>query len=467
MESMSLIHIAISVVGVVAIIVAFKIEPVIALVLGGGYLGIATGQGFAGTTTEMVEGFGSVMTEIGLFIAFGVLLGALVEALGVPQRVAEGMLRIFGRRGLPYAHGLSLGVVLASVFADVLIVLSGPLTRHASSKLGKNGHGLLSGVAITGITAGLVFVVPGTALMAVVGILGIPIGTALLYALPLGIMAIVLTVAVYSTLIRLGLWDEERDESEVVGGAVGSEGASEGSSDGSSDGSSAGGGVATATRPTTSAPPLLLLSSPLIVAVGLMLTGAFLAVFEVEGPVTEALGNVSFALFVGVCLAYILARRYLGVDAVSTAVGNGMRTSGSILILTGVGGGFAALVNGSGVGDQLTEMFGSSGGAPILVAWVIAAILHAAVGSITLGAMTAVGILGPVVAAASPSGAMLLALAALAGALFGGLPNANGFWLFKSVYGLSVRGTLKTYTLGPSICSVVSLALILVVSAVV
>ncbi|WP_089250979.1 GntP family permease [Rhodococcoides kyotonense] len=464
---MSLIHIAISVVGVVAIIVAFKIEPVIALVLGGGYLGIATGQGFAGTTTEMVEGFGSVMTEIGLFIAFGVLLGALVEALGVPQRVAEGMLRIFGRRGLPYAHGLSLGVVLASVFADVLIVLSGPLTRHASSKLGKNGHGLLSGVAITGITAGLVFVVPGTALMAVVGILGIPIGTALLYALPLGIMAIVLTVAVYSTLIRLGLWDEERDESEVVGGAVGSEGASEGSSDGSSDGSSAGGGVATATRPTTSAPPLLLLSSPLIVAVGLMLTGAFLAVFEVEGPVTEALGNVSFALFVGVCLAYILARRYLGVDAVSTAVGNGMRTSGSILILTGVGGGFAALVNGSGVGDQLTEMFGSSGGAPILVAWVIAAILHAAVGSITLGAMTAVGILGPVVAAASPSGAMLLALAALAGALFGGLPNANGFWLFKSVYGLSVRGTLKTYTLGPSICSVVSLALILVVSAVV
>ncbi len=472
MESMSLVHIAISVVGVVAIIVAFKIEPVIALVLGGGYLGIATGQGFAGTTTEMVEGFGSVMTEIGLFIAFGVLLGALVEALGVPQRVAEGMLRIFGRRGLPYAHGLSLGVVLASVFADVLIVLSGPLTRHASSKLGKNGHGLLSGVAITGITAGLVFVVPGTALMAVVGILGIPIGTALLYALPLGIVAIVVTVAVYSTLIRIGLWDEARDESESLGEAVavGAENNSATAESDSSEGGSTRGkrtGTVTATRPKDSVPPLLLLASPLIVAVGLMLTGAFLAVFGVEGPVTDALGNVSFALFVGVCLAYVLARRYLGVEKVSAAVGSGMRTSGSILILTGVGGGFAALVNGSGVGDQLTNMFGASGGAPILVAWIIAAILHAAVGSITLGAMTAVGILGPVVAAASPSGATLLALAALAGALFGGLPNANGFWLFKSVYGLSVRGTLKTYTLGPSICSVVSLVLILIVSTVV
>lgn len=60
---------------------------------------------------------------------------------------------------------------------------------------------------------------------------------------------------------------------------------------------------------------------------------------------------------------------------------------------------------------------------------------------------------------------MLIALAALSGALFGGLPNANGFWLFKSVYGLTVRGTLKTYTLGPSICSVISLALILLFSA--
>lgn len=79
--------------------------------------------------------------------------------------------------------------------------------------------------------------------------------------------------------------------------------------------------------------------------------------------------------------------------------------------------------------------------------------------------MAVVGILGPVVAASSPSGAMLLALAALAGALFGGLPNANGFWLFESVYGLSVRGTLETYTLGPSICSVVSLGSILGFSA--
>lgn len=481
MESMSLVHIAISVLGVVAIIVVFKIEPVIALVLGGAYLGIATGQGFAGTSTGMVEGFGSVMTEIGLFIAFGVLLGALVEALGVPQRVAEGMLRLFGRRGLPYAHGLSLGVLLASVFADVLIVLSGPLTRHASSKLGKNGHGLLSGVAIAGITTGLVFVVPGTALMAVVGILGIPVGTALLYALPLGIVAIVVTVAIYSSLIRLGLWDEERDEAltadpqitEADGDATSERiaedesptGGAGSAGDGTARGQRVGSAAATVTRIERPAPPLLLLASPLIVAVGLMLTGAFLGVFGVEGAVTDALGDVSFALFVGVCLAYILARRYFGVESVSAAVGKGMRTSGSILILTGVGGGFAALVKASGVGDQLTSLFGANGGAPLLVAWVIAAILHAAVGSITLGAMTAVGILGPVVAASSPSGAMLLALAALAGALFGGLPNANGFWLFKSVYGLSVRGTLKTYTLGPSICSVVSLGLILGFSA--
>ncbi|ALE74595.1 MULTISPECIES: SLC13 family permease [unclassified Pseudonocardia] len=482
---MAILHIAIAVAGIVGTIVLLRVEPVIALVLGAAYLGLATGQGVEGTSTAVAEGFGSVMGEIGLLIAFGVLLGSLVQALGVPQRIAEAMLRTFGRGGVPYAYGLSLGVVLASVFADVLIVLAGPLTRHASPRLGRDGHGLLSGTAIIGITAGLTFVVPGTALMAVIGVLGIPVGQALLYALPVGVLTIVVTVAVYSALIRYGLWNAARDQLFPDGDP--GDGASAprpdtGSGPVDDGGSRAPDGDGVAPEPagraavgTTGADaparlpdgPLWLFAAPLLVTVVMILAGAGLTTAGVQGTVVDVLGDVSTALFTGVCVAYVVARRVLATEELDEAVRRGMRTSGSILVLTGVGGSFAALVGGTDAGDYLSGLFSSGFGSPIVLTWIIAAVLHAAVGSITLGALTAVGIVAPVAQAAGPGEAVLIGLAALSGALFGGLPNANGFWLFKSVFDLSVRGALKTYTLGPSISSVVSFLLLLALSAVV
>ncbi|ANY08086.1 gluconate transporter [Pseudonocardia sp. HH130630-07] len=501
---MAILHIGIALAGVVGVIVALRVEPVIALVLGAAYLGLATGQGAAGTSTAVAEGFGSVMGEIGLLIAFGVLLGSLVQALGVPQRIAESMLRTFGRRGVPYAYGLSLGVVLASVFADVLIVLAGPLTRHASSRLGRDGHGLLSGAAIVGITAGLTFVVPGTALMAVVGVLGIPVGQALLYALPVGVLTIVVTVAVYSLLVRYGLWNPARDElapaavpatapvadPAAPGGSAGAAGPGDGpdpgavpgpaghtgsgptepSGSGSGSGSTVGpAGAATPGTGGSAGPggPLWLYAAPLVVTVVMILLGAGLTTAGVQGTVVDVVGDVSTALFAGVCVAYVIARRVLGAAELDEAVRRGMRTSGSILVLTGVGGSFAALVGGTDAGDYLSGLFDAGFGSPIVLTWIIAAVLHAAVGSITLGALTAIGIVAPVAEAAGGGQAVLIGLAALSGALFGGLPNANGFWLFKSVFELSVRGALKTYTLGPSIASVVSFLLLLAASVVV
>jgi len=73
-----LIHTAITVGIVVGLIVFAKINPVISLVIGALYLGLAAGLGYEATTVAVSTGFGNLMAEVGLIIGFGVMLGALL-----------------------------------------------------------------------------------------------------------------------------------------------------------------------------------------------------------------------------------------------------------------------------------------------------------------------------------------------------------------------------------------------------
>lgn len=89
--------------------------------------------------------------------------------------------------------------------------------------------------------------------------------------------------------------------------------------------------------------------------------------------------------------------------------------------------------------------------------------LHVAVGSVTISAITAAGILAPIapVIGLDP---ILIALAAGAGSLFAVHVTSNTFWLLQSLLGQTTRGTLKTCTIGVSVASVVALGVTLVLS---
>lgn len=95
--------------------------------------------------------------------------------------------------------------------------------------------------------------------------------------------------------------------------------------------------------------------------------------------------------------------------------------------------------------------------------WVIAAVLHIAVGSVTLSAITAAGLLAPI-APALGLDPVLIALAAGAGSLFMVHVTSNTFWLLQALLGQTTRGALKSVTLGVSVASVVALGLVSVLS---
>jgi len=153
------------------------------------------------------------------------------------------------------------------------------------------------------------------------------------------------------------------------------------------------------------------------------------------------------------------------VGAIEAPLAEGFRESGLILVLTGVGGSLAEAISRSGLGDVLGGLFSADTALPLATVWLTAAVLHVAVGSVTISAITAAGVLAPV-APAIGLDPVLIALAAGTGALFAVHVTSNTFWLLQSLLGQSVRGALKTVSFGVSVASVVGLGMTLALSTV-
>ncbi|WP_026401422.1 GntP family permease [Actinomadura rifamycini] len=462
-DSLTLLNTAFAIVATVLLIIRFRVDPVIALLLGASYLGLTAGLGVDGTIEAVTVGFGDLMAEIGFLVVFGVLAGSLLRRSGAIERLVEALLRRVGPKRMPYALSISVATVLQSIFLDVLVVIVAPLARGLGLRIGRNGTARMITAMAIGMEVGVVMVVPGIATLALAGVLGVPLGTMLLLGLLVAVPTTVISVAVMQFVFRRGWWDEEKDElpdAAPTGDA--------GASDAAGTGAAGARTVATATATAAEAvgqTRLLPLFAPILAALGLIATGAMLDIAEVRVAPLAFVCDPVVALFLGLIGTILVTRRAVGRPAVDEALRDGFRDSGQILVLNGVGGSLALTIKNIGLGDILGQHFSANTAAPLLMVWVIAAILHVAVGSVSISAMTAAGILAPLapVIGLDP---VWIALAAGAGSLFAIHVTSNTFWLLQSLTGLSTRGTLKTFSGGVSVASVVAIAVIIPLSMV-
>ena len=482
-DTLIVLHTAIAIIAVVLLIIVGKVDPVISLVIGTLYLGVAAGLGFADTIGTLVQGFGDIMAEVGLLIGFGVLMGSLLTAMGALQKLVELLVRILGPRRLPYAFSAALSSIFPAIYVDVQLVLASPLARSAAPRIGRNGLALMAGTLTAGILVGYVFVVPGLGTVAIAGLLNVPLGTMLIYGTLIGPPTAVLTTFIYSRVLNYGLWNEAQDEahfedmpeetlaaSEEVreeGPAVtrpeGDPSVSEDAKQGTPD--------ATEERQIAQrTPPLYVSLLPILVALLLIAFGAIAEAIGLEAPVIAFLGDPVFALFLGLLGAYLLGWRTIGNEQSEEAMHKGFNATGQILLITGIGGSLGAVIGETGLDKILGGFFSAEAGTPelvtLLLAWFIAAVLHLAIGSISVAAITAAGILAPILGNIEVP-TVLLGLAIGSGALFALQVNSNFFWMFETLLGLTTQGTLKSLTLVTSMASVVSLLLILALSLVV
>jgi GntP family gluconate:H+ symporter len=482
-DTLIVLHTAIAIIVIVLLIVVAKVDPVISLVIGTLYLGVAAGLGFEDTIGTFVQGFGDIIAEVGLLIGFGVLMGTLLTAMGALQKLVELLLRILGPRRLPYAFSAALTTIFPAIYVDVQLVLASPLARSAAPRMGNNGLGMMSGTLTAGILVGYVFVVPGLGTVAIAGLLDVPLGTMLIYGTVIGLPTAVLTTFIYGQILKRGLWNNAKDEAHfedmVLGSpdAVAEEVREEGRDVATPEGDpsvaeDARKGTPEATERQTEhhSPPLYVSLLPIVVALLLIAFGAVADAAGVKSPVIAFLGDPVFALFLGLLGAYLLAWRTLTNEHVEDAMHKGFNATGQILLITGIGGSLGAVIGETGLDKILGGFFSAEAGTPdlltISLAWLIAAILHLAIGSISVAAITAAGILAPILTSIEVP-TVVLGLAIGSGALFALQVNSNFFWMFVTLLGLTTQGTFKALTLVTAMASVVSLILILALSLVV
>ncbi|MFI5658317.1 GntP family permease [Streptomyces sp. NPDC051684] len=292
-----------------------------------------------------------------------------------------------------------------------------------------------------------------------------------------------LTVLVFSVVLRWMKWDPASDE--IVDGEAGEVRGESGASASVPAARSAGPALSAAPTPSgtsavgtvTDAPaelsqtrtresrplPLALAVAPVLLVLVLIAGGALADGLSLDAAPIGFLTDPVVALLLGTTVAYVLARRVRSRDEIGDVIGKSLAQCGSILVLSGISGSLGAVIERSGMGRTLGDLFASGILPPLLLVWIMAAVLHIALGSISVAGITAAGILAPI-AGHLDTPLALVALAAGSGALFVPHVSSNFFWMFQSLLGFSTRGTIKTHTVPMTLASLISLPIILTVA---
>ncbi len=128
-----------------------------------------------------------------------------------------------------------------------------------------------------------------------------------------------------------------------------------------------------------------------------------------------------------------------------------------VLLVVGAGGGFGRVLDAAGVDTAIAQSMSGMQLSPMVLGWVVAALLRVSVGSATVATVTAASIMAPIATAMPGTNKDLLVIAIGAGSLIASHVNDGGFWLVKEYFNMSISQTVSTWTVLETIVSVLGL----------
>lgn len=428
-------------------IIRFKIEPFIALLVSGLFIALAAGlsvEKIVGTAQKssnslLEEGVGSTLGHIAVIVGLGTVLGALLEASGGAQMITRRLLAAFGERRAPLAMGLSGLIFGIPVFFDIGVFVLAPLVYVAAREGGRSI--LLYCLPLAaGLSMTHAFLPPHPGPVVAAGLLGVDLGWLLLMGLACGLPAFIIGGLLFPAWIGKKIELPVPEEMLASADAVAEKNASEGRNE------------------PKLATVAFVIGLPMLLILGATFGSITLPENTPVFNVLTFLGTPAVALTIAVLLASWLLgiRRGMTGTELSTLTGKALRPLGMILLVVGAGGFFGEVLDETGVGDALAGSL-KAAGLPLLVsAYVISCGLRIAQGSATVAIVTTGGIIAPLLADAgySQPRLALIAIAIASGSIVASHVNDGGFWIISRYFGIPVKDMLKTWTVLETILSV-------------
>lgn len=412
-----------------------KVQPFLAFLLVSLAAGFALGLPPAHLLAAVYQGLGDALGSVVAIIVLGAMLGKLVADSGAAQQIATVMLEAFGLKYIQWtlmATGLIIGVPL---FYNVGFVLVVPLIFSVAYKYRLPAVYVgLPMLASLSVLHG--FLPPHPAPTALVAQFHASLGLTFVYGLVIAVPAIILAGPLYARTLR-----------SIVSVPLT--------------------GFVTKVRPAAELPGRLnsFMSSLLpVLLLGLAL--GLQAVLPTHGPLTPLLVLLAEPAVV-MLLSVLVATVSLGLargrslSEVMDSYGLAVKDIAAILLIIAGAGALKQVLVASGASQEIAAGLRGIGLPPLVLGWLLAALIRVCLGSATIAGLTAAGVMLPLLAH-SPVNPNLLVLAIGAGSLAASHVNDAGFWLFKEYFNLSVKDTLRSWTMMETIVSVVGLAGVLV-----
>ena len=419
------VNLAISIAIILFLVLKFKINPVISMILASLYMGISCSLGFMDTITSINSGFGSLMTGIGFPIGFGIMMGQILEDSGAADSLAKSILKAFPGKKAPWALGLTAFLLSIPVFFDVTFVILIPL-GIAVAKETKRPLAYFAGAIAIGGVSSQTFVPPTPNPLAAATILDFDLSYIIIAGTIVGLAAAVFSMFVWFRMLdRPGFWDPNKDETGLLD-------------------------MDAAVVHRVDLPSPWAAVIPICLPVLAILIGSFWPVVTgSDAPVViQFISQKTIAILLGLLAAYIILLKRMGWSGLNESVSKSLKQAGVVLLITGAGGAFGAVIQATNIGEVLIAGLTEGQSSTMLILCLtfgIGVLFRVAQGSGTVASITAMTIMASVAPSAGCH-PVYIALAALAGGNFIGHVNDSGFWVVTNLSGASVTGGLKTYT---------------------
>ncbi|GAA3605649.1 gluconate:H+ symporter [Flavivirga amylovorans] len=432
-----LTSVLLGVVVLLVLILRFKIQAFIALLIASILVGVLSGMEPLAIIKTLQDGMANTLGFVAMVVGLGAIFGAILEHSGGAESLATFLLAKFGEKRAPWALMLTGFIVAIPVFFEVAFIILVPIIYALQKRTGKPlllyGIPLLAGLAITHT-----FIPPTPGPVAVADILKADLGWVIFFGFIAGIPTAILCGPLFGKYISKRV--------HVSGLQMDTDG-----------------------KKLENPPPvgaiISIISIPiLLIVVNTVINSPLIGENIIPENVLRWLGMIGHP-FSALIIANLIAWYLLGIrrgytkDTLLDISTKSMAPAGMIILITGAGGVFKQMLVNTGAGEMLANYFANEGVSILLFAFLSAAVIRILQGSATVAMITAAGLTAPLLAESiSDPQKALLVIAVASGASIMSHVNDSGFWLVGKYLGLSEKQTFKSWTVMTTLLAITGFA---------
>ena len=457
------------------LIAKIRLHPALALAVAALALGAASGMPLKQVPLSFTTGVGNLMGHIAIVLGLGAVLGRLLASSGGAAALGRVLVENCGEKGLPWAL-LILGIVVGMpVFFEVGLVLLMPIVAEAARRTGKPpvlaGMPLLAGLSIVHGT-----LPPHPAAMLAAVQYHADLGRTILWGLLVGLPAAAVAgpglgwflircwekrqrkAGLEITIEESPLFSPTHDEEQQI--------------EKQEEAAATHRKVISKTVPPPAGP--VRAAAAVLLPIALIFLGSWAdslaAPASFANQVLHFIGSPDISLLIAVLVALITlgpriqTGRHHGRELLRKLTTESFEPIANVLVILAAAGGLSGVLRDSGAAQATVGLALGAHMPPLVLAWLLAAVVRVSMGSATVAMAVASSVLTPL---ASHAGVRpeLLVLATGTGSLILSHVNDPGFWMIQSFFKLEVKDTLATWSVMETVLSIAGLGTTLLLAA--